>query len=153
MDLLKSSIEYEISLKEDGKSDMMEVGHLKVTDNYYTYLDKLLELQEQDNPLNHIKKFELIEGDATKTLPKYLENNPQTIIALAYFDFDVYRPTKVCLDSINPRLVKGSILGFDELNDPDSPGETVALMETFGLNNIKLKRFPYTSSTSYFVVD
>ena len=138
---------------EDGKSDMMEVGHLKVTDNYHSYLDKLLELQEQDNPLSHIKKYDLIQGDATKTLPQYLDDNPQTIIALAYFDFDVYRPTKVCLDAIKPRLVRGSILGFDELNDPDSPGETVALMETFGLNNIKLKRFPYTSRTSYFVVD
>jgi hypothetical protein len=50
-------------------------------------------------------------------------------------------------------LVKGSVIGFDELNDPDSPGETVALMEVFGLNNIKLKRYPYASRTSYFVVE
>ena len=88
-----------------------------------------------------------------KTLPEYLSRNPETIIALAYFDFDVYEPTKICLEAIKPRLVKGSVLGFDELNDPDSPGETLALMEVFGLNNIKLKRFPYTSRTSYFVVE
>jgi hypothetical protein len=86
-------------------------------------------------------------------LPKYLEKNPETIIALAYFDFDVYEPTKICLEAIKPRLVKGSVLGFDELNDPDSPGETLALMEVFGLNNINLKRFPYASRTSYFVVE
>ncbi len=138
---------------EDGSSDMMEVGHLTVPSNYKTYLEKTLELQERDNPLAHIKKFELCEGDATITLPKYLADNPETIIALAYFDFDVYHPTKICLEAIKPRLVRGSILGFDELNDPDSPGETSALMEVFGLNNIKLKRFPYTSRTSYFVVE
>ena len=138
---------------KDGQSDMMEIGHLTVPDNYTDYLAKTLKFHENDNPLSHITKFELCEGDATKTLPKYLERNPETIIALAYFDFDVYEPTKICLEAIRPRLVKGSVIGFDELNDPDSPGETLALMEVFGLNNIKLKRFPYTSRTSYFVVE
>lgn len=138
---------------KDGKSDMMEVGHLTVPENYRDYLEKTLELQEKDNPLSHIKKFELCEGDAAQTLPKYLIENPETIVALAYFDFDVYEPTRVCLEAIKPRLVKGSILGFDELNDPDSPGETLALMEVFGLSNISLKRYPYASRTSYFVVE
>lgn len=138
---------------EDGASDMMKVGHLKVTDQYYSYLEQVLTLQEQDNPLAHIKKFELVAGDATKTLPDYLARNQETIVALAYFDFDVYAPTKTCLEAIRPRLVKGSILGFDELNDPDSPGETIALMEVFGLNNIRLRRFPYASRTAYFVVE
>jgi hypothetical protein len=137
----------------DGDSSMMQVGHLTVPDNYFEYLDKALHLQEQDNPLSHIKKYELCKGDATLTLPNYLQKNPETIIALAYFDFDVYEPTKICLEHIKPRLVKGSVIGFDELNDPDSPGETLALMEVFGLNNIKLKRFPFTSRTSYFVVE
>lgn len=138
---------------KDGGSDMMEVGHLTVPEGYKEYLEKVLEFQERDNPLSHIRKFELCAGDATKTLPKYLDDNPETIIALAYFDFDVYEPTRICLEAIKPRLVKGSVLGFDELNDPDSPGETLALMEVFGLNNIKLKRYPYASRTSYFVVE
>ena len=41
----------------------------------------------------------------------------------------------------------------DELNDPDSPGETLALMEVFGLNNIRVKRFPYASRVSYFAIE
>jgi hypothetical protein len=138
---------------KDGDSDMMEVGHLTVPEGYKEYLEKVLEFQERDNPLSHIRKFELCDGDATQTLPKYLSDNPETIIALAYFDFDVYEPTRICLEAIKPRLVKGSVIGFDELNDPDSPGETLALMEVFGLNNIKLKRYPYASRTSYFVVE
>lgn len=138
---------------KDGNSEMMEVGHLTVPANYREYLETVLDFQEKDNPLSHIKKFELCEGDATETLPKYLLDNPETIIALAYFDFDVYEPTRFCLEAIKPRLVKGSVLGFDELNDPDSPGETIALMEVFGLNNIKLRRYPYASRTSYFVVE
>ena len=59
----------------------------------------------------------------------------------------------MCLEAIKPRLVRGSILAFDELNDPDSPGETLALMEVFGLNHIRLRRHPYTARTSYFIVE
>ena len=44
-------------------------------------------------------------------------------------------------------------MAFDELNDPDSPGETLALIEVFGLENIKLKRYPYASRVSYFIVE
>lgn len=138
---------------EDGSSDMMKVGHLATPEGYKSYLEGILRLQEECNPLAHIKKFELVEGDATKTLPDYLQKNPETIISLAYFDFDLYAPTKICLEAIKDRLVKGSVIAFDELNDPDSPGETQALMEVFGLNNVRLKRHPYTSRTSYFVVE
>jgi hypothetical protein len=138
---------------QDGKSELMHVGHLKLPNDYALRLEQIMDFHEAENPISHIKKFEICKGDATVELPKYLDKNPETIIALAYFDFDVYEPTKVCLEAIKPRLVKGSVIGFDELNDPDSPGETLAVMEVFGLNNIKLKRFPYTSRTSYFVVE
>jgi hypothetical protein len=138
---------------KDGDSVLMKEGTLAVTEDYANYLSRILKSQEQDNPLGHIKKFDVIAGDATIECGKYLQAHQETIIALAYFDFDIYEPTKKCLELIKPRLVKGSILGFDELNDPDSPGETVALSESFGLNNIKLRRFRYASRVSYFVVE
>ncbi|MTV49680.1 crotonobetainyl-CoA--carnitine CoA-transferase [Heliobacillus mobilis] len=138
---------------KDGVSDMMVVGGLALPDNYVDYLENIITLQEKDNPLAHIKKHDLRTGDATEEIEKYLKDCPETIIALAYFDFDLYEPTKKCLTAIKDRLVKGSILGFDELNDPDSPGETLALMEVMGLNNIRLKRYRYTSRTSYYIVE
>lgn len=138
---------------KDGSSEMMRLGELAVTENYLDYLGKVMELQERDNPLGHIKKFSLRKGDATVELDSFLRESPETIVALAYFDFDLYEPTLKCIEAIRPRLVKGSVIGFDELNDPDSPGETLALMEAFGLNNIRLKRFPYASRVSYFVME
>ena len=138
---------------QDGQSEMMIPGQLAVSEGYEKFLSRVLELHEHLNPLSHIRKFELRVGDATVEIVKYLEEAPETIIALAYFDFDLYEPTKKCLEVIRPRLVKGSILAFDELNDPDSPGETLALMETFGLNNVRLKRYPYASRVSYFVLE
>ncbi len=128
-------------------------GQLAVTEGYATYLEKVLHAHEQVNPLGHIKKFELCEGDATLEVPRYLTTHPETIVALAYFDFDLYEPTKACLEAIRPRLTKGSVLVFDELNDPDSPGETTALMEVFGLNTVRLKRFRYASRVSFFVLE
>ncbi|MBN2313788.1 MAG: hypothetical protein JXM79_07650 [Sedimentisphaerales bacterium] len=139
--------------EKDGDSDLMEAGNVTVTEDYAMYLQKTMELQEADNPLSHIKKFEIIEGDAVFEIDTYLERYPETIVALAYFDFDIYEPTKKCLEAIKPCLVKGSVLGFDELNDHDSPGETAAVKDVFGLNNIELKRYRYASRVSYFVLD
>lgn len=138
---------------EDGVSDLMKVGNRSVTDDYEKYLTRLMEIHEGLNPLGHIKKFELVQGDATITTPKYLENNPETIVALAYFDFDLYEPTMKCLEAIKPRLVKGSVLGFDELNDHGAPGETLAVLETLGLNSLNLRRFPSASRATYVVVE
>jgi len=138
---------------QDGGSDLMKAGNVSVTSAYEDYLNRLMALLEDNSPLNHIKKHEIIKGDATQTVPKYLEEHPETIIALAYFDFDLYRPTKIVLEAIRDRVVKGTVIGFDELNDPDSPGETVALREVFGLNAIRLKRWPNVSRTSYFIVE
>jgi hypothetical protein len=137
----------------DGDSDLMKVGQLATSAGYPEYLGRILAAHEALNPISHIKKHDICVGDAMVTLPEYLKRAPETIIALAYFDFDLYEPTKKCLEIIRPRLVKGSVLGFDELNDPDSPGETQALIEAFGLNNIRLRRFPHASRVSYFVVD
>lgn len=139
--------------EKDGNSSMMKPGMLTLTEEYEKFLEKVLLNIERDNPLGHINKFELRKGDATEQIVSYLEKNPETIVSLAYFDFDLYEPTKKCLEAIKPRLTKGSVVAFDELNDPDSPGETLALMEVFGLENVKLKRHPHTSRVSYFIVE
>ncbi len=144
---------FPVIAKEDGKSDLMEEGSATVTERYKDFLSKLMRCHEKSNPLSHIQKFDILAGDACNTIDTYIEARPHTIVALAYFDFDLYLPTKKCLDSIKDRLVKGSVLAFDELNDHDSPGETVALMESIGLNNIRLKRHRYTSRVSYYVVE
>jgi len=138
---------------KDGQSTLMKKGQLDLTKNYELYLEKILQSQEIDNPLAHLKKFELCKGEATKELLKYLKKNPETIVSLAYFDLDLYKPTKKCFEIIKSRLVKGSVIGFDELNDPDSPGETLALKEAMGLNKIRLKRYRFASRVSYFVVE
>ena len=107
----------------------------------------------QESPISHIKKYQLIKGDATIEIGKFLKDNPETIIALAYFDLDIYEPTKICLEAIKEYLTKGSVIGFDELNLHDFPGETVALKEVFGLDRYRITRSPYSSNQSYIVIE
>ena len=140
-----------LSSNDNLNCNVMREGGLSCSENYEEYLDKIMYYQEQDNPVSHIKKYEIIKGDAIIEIKEYLNRTPETIVALAYMDFDIYEPTKKCLIAIKDRLVKGSIVAFDELCDSDSPGETKAVREVFGLNNIKLKRFPYSSRVSYFI--
>ena len=139
--------------EKDGDSDIISVGAYSVTKGYEEYLSKILEYHEQESPVSHIQKYQLIKGDATVTLEKYLEQHPETIIAFAYFDFDIYQPTKKCLELIKKHITKGTIIGFDELNHQDYPGETVALKEVLGLDSYKICRSQYSGYQSYITID
>jgi hypothetical protein len=94
-----------------------------------------------------------VQGDATITLPAYLKAHPETLVALAYFDFDLYAPTKACLEAILPHLTKGSVLAFDELNCREFPGETIAVREVLGLAKYAIRRDPSNSLVSYLVIE
>ena len=128
-------------------------GMYATSPDYTRFLAQVIELQEQESPLAHIKKHEIVQGDVSITLPDYLERNPQTIIALAYFDLDIYKPTRDCLLAIRSYLTQGSVIAFDEINDPACPGETVALREVLGLSRCSIRRFAPSARTSYVVVD
>lgn len=127
-------------------------GSFSVSENYEQYLSQILRLQEALNPIPHLKKFELVSGDATETIPAYLKRQPETMVSLAIFDFDIYKPTKAALEAIKPYLFKGSVLVFDELADDIFPGETVALREVFDTTQLRVERLPITARVSYVVL-
>jgi hypothetical protein len=139
--------------EKDGKAGIIAKNAFAVTENYKKYLEQILDFHEQESPISNIKKYELVQGDATIEIEKYLARNPETIIAFAYFDFDIYQPTKACLEAIKKHLTKGSVIGFDELNHHDYPGETLALREVFGLDKYKISHSPYSPTQSYIVIE
>ena len=138
--------------KIDGNSDKIYEGSMSVTSGYENYLSDILNLHEAEAPLSHLKRTELYKGDAPVELKKYLDNNPATIIAFAYFDMDLYQPTKECLEMIIPFLTKGSILAFDELCHPEFPGETIALKEVLDIKQHKIERFTTAPYPCYIVI-
>lgn len=130
-----------------------KVGDYAVPENYKDYLESVLKLHERFAPIEAIIKFELVEGDATKTVHEYLANHQETIISLAYFDFDIYKPTFDCLNAILPYLTKNSIIAFDEINTPDWPGETKALREVLGTKNFTIRHSMFRASAGYIIFD
>jgi len=135
--------------KNDG--NLVSVGDYKSLPGYEIQLENILHNHEQSSPVSHIKKFELVKGDASFTIKGWLKNNTSSIISMAIFDMDVYKPTKDVLENIIPRLTKGSLLVFDELNCPHFPGETLAVQEILGLNNMSLRRVPDQSYCAYAI--
>lgn len=135
--------------KKDG--EFAKKGDYKSILNYENTLDEILSIHESFAPISHIKKFELIKGDASKTFNIWLIDNPHAIVSMAIFDMDVYKPTKDVLEKIIPRLTKGSLLVFDELNCHHFPGETAAVQEILGLNNLKLKKHPHQTYCAWAV--
>jgi len=130
----------------------VKAGDYGVTKGWRNELASILQFHQENSPIPHIPKFELVQGDACKTLPNYLQRNPHTIIALAYFDFDIYAPTHDCLKAIRPHLTKGSVLAFDELNCTEFPGETKAVSEVLGIGSYAIQRDPNSPLTSYLVI-
>lgn len=138
---------------KDGKRHSCVEGSFSVPSDYESVLDRILNLQEQLNPISHLKKYELVRGNALNTIPRYFEKNPESLISLAIFDFDIHAPTKTALETIRSRLFKGSVLVFDELSDDIFPGETLALMETMDVGNLRIQRLPMTARVSYVVIE
>jgi len=137
---------------KDGNATIASKGSFSVTKGYEDYLRQVLDYHEQESPISHIKKYELVKGDASKTIVKYLDENPETIIAFAYFDMDIYEPTFKCLEAIENHLTRGSVIGFDELNLHAFPGETLALKEFCGLNKYHIRRTPLNPFCAYVVI-
>jgi hypothetical protein len=136
---------------EHGASDHLRKGAFKVTGAMKAEIAALAEMHDRNRPLGHIPKVELVAGDACATIPKFVAEHPHLLIRLLYLDFDLYPPTKAALEHLFPRVVKGGLVVFDELNCAEFPGETTALLERFDLSLVELRRTNLDPYISYFV--
>lgn len=127
-------------------------GDLSTTEGYERFLDQILKSQEQLSPISQIQRYEIRKGDAVHQLKEYLEENPETIVAMAIFDLDLYEPTRDCLNVLKDYITKGSVIAFDQVCYPNFPGETLALKEAFPLKEYALERSPLSSSMSYIQI-
>lgn len=116
-------------------------------------LEEAAYLVDLNRPIGHIPKVELVQGNACETIPEYLRQNPHFVVSLLYLDFDLFEPTLVALRELVPRMPRGAIIGFDELNQAQWPGETRAVMEEIGLNKLRLRRHPFTPGLSFAVLE
>ncbi|SRR5712692_6301903 len=119
----------------------------------YDELMELIHVYDQDRFLGHIPKVQLVQGDAAKTIPEFIQENGHLVVSLLFLDFDLYEPTKVALEQIVPRMPKGAVLAFDELDNPIWPGETKALLDVLPMNRLKIQRLEWDPYIGYAVLE
>ena len=116
-------------------------------------LTALIAEYDRDRFLGHVEKVHLVKGDVTETIPPFLDQHPHLVVSLLFLDMDLYEPTKAALKHFVPRMPKGAVLVFDELDNPMWPGETLATMEELGLRRLALRRFDWDPYISYAILD
>lgn len=116
-------------------------------------LTQLADIYDSTRFLGHVPKVKLVRGDATRTIPAFIDENPHLLVSLLYMDFDLYEPTKVALEHFLPRMPKGAVLAFDELDNPLWPGETLAMLESHARRPLRLERLDFDPYIAFAVLD
>ncbi len=115
---------------------------------------ELIAIQNLDNIIPNQVRTVLIEGDLEETLPKFLKDNPGVRISLLHLDVDLYKPTKLALELLYPRVVTGGVIIFDEYGLVPWEGETNAAEEYFreiGINPVVRKHAWTHVPHGYFI--
>ena len=139
--------------KEDITSSSNHVKKGDLYSNSLKELEKLIEIYDSTRFLGHVEKVKLIKGNAVKTIPKFVKENPHLLVSLLFLDFDLYDPTKIALEQLVPRMPKGAVIAFDELDNPLWPGETQAMLELAESRKLKIRRFAFDPYIGYAVLD
>jgi hypothetical protein len=141
------------SVGEQDQSDFTDAKPGDLCSNSYDELTELIREYDRDRFLGHIPKVELIRGDITRTVPEFAASHPHLVVSLLYLDADMYEPTKIALETFLPRMPKGAVLAFDELDNPIWPGETAAAMDAVGLRNLRLRRLDWDPYVAFAILE
>lgn len=135
-----------------GTAAVADVGRLRPGYDVVGELSECIRAFDETRYLSDMPKIELVKGDALETIPRFVSENQHLLVSLLYLDFDLYEPTLVALKHFLPRMPKGAIIAFDELNDPKWPGETRALLESLPLRDYTLESFPFEPHISWITL-
>lgn len=119
----------------------------------YAELNALVKEFDMDRFLGHMPKVELVKGDVAETIPRFIEQNKHLVVSLLFLDFDLYEPTRLALQHFLPRMPRGAVIAFDELDNNTWPGETMALVDELGMGRLRLQRNEFDPYIGYAVLD
>ncbi|MFH1593947.1 MAG: TylF/MycF/NovP-related O-methyltransferase [Candidatus Omnitrophota bacterium] len=140
---------------EDGKSadevEKFEGGFSP--DKYYEELREAIAIFDEDRFIPWKSRIKLVRGDIEETVPNFVNENSGVRFSLIHFDCDLYKPTKVALQSLWPILSPGGLMLFDEYSMPEWQGETRAVDEFFGgKQGFKIKTLSWTNAPAAYVI-
>lgn len=98
----------------------------------------------------NIRNVELVKGDIRQTVPEYVKNHPELRISLLHIDTDVYEPSKVGLEVLFDRVVRGGLIVFDDYATVE--GETIAVEEFFKDTDYVLSKFSFSHTKPSYIV-
>jgi hypothetical protein len=140
-----------VSEKDKNPIEKHAIGSLYA--NSYNELTELIIEYDHDRFLGHLDKIKLIKGDVIQTIPKFIIDNSHLVVSLLFLDMDLYEPTKAAVEHFLPRMPKGAVIAFDEIDNPMWPGETNAVLDSIGINNLKLQRLEWDPYISYAIIE
>lgn len=120
---------------------------------YFDELKNAISIFDSDRFVSHKPRIKLVVGNIEKTVPKFIKENPGIRLSIVHFDCDLYKPTKVALESLWPVLSKGGIMLFDEYSIHEWPGETKAVGEFFANKpKVRIRKLPWTNAPAGYVI-
>lgn len=141
----------DVSEKDANRFRTAAAGELR--SDSYEELTELIRAFDMNRFLGHVGKVELVKGNAVETIPAFVQDHRHLVVSLLFLDFDLYEPTKAALEHFVPRMPKGAVLAFDELDNPAWPGETMAALDAVGLRSLRLERLPFDPYIAFAVLD
>lgn len=130
--------------------------HVKKGDLFadaYEEIQELVRIHDSTRFIGHIDKTHVVKGNATETIPAFINDNPHLLVSLLFLDFDLYEPTRVALEHFVPRMPRGAIVAFDELDNPLWPGESSAMLEFFSDHRLRIERLSFDPYIGFAVLD
>lgn len=109
--------------------------------DYDQSLLRLMRIHESNNVLNNVNSnHEVIKGDILKTLPDFINDQRNLLIALAFFDMNLEEPTSFALEKTLEHSMPGTRIVFMQLQRDFLPGEGASyLNKILGARNHTIK--------------
>lgn len=114
-------------------------------------LNKAVKMFNESQVFKQFDKIQLIKGDVVKTVPKFLNEQPETICSLLNLHISLYKPEFETLKRVWPIMPIGSVIHFGSLSFKDSPSVTQMLQDALGISNLKVQRFNFATKHAYLV--
>jgi hypothetical protein len=115
-------------------------------------LEDAIAIFDNDRFIPYKPRVILIKGNIEETVPRFVEERPGLRICLLHFDCDTYRPTKVGLEVLWPRVVPGGVVLFDEYGIRPWEGESNAVDEYFEDKNVTIYRLDWAPNPGGYII-
>lgn len=107
--------------------------------------------KQLEDVFSHLKieNYEIVPGDARKTIPRYVQEHPELKISILNIDIDFVEPTLCVLEYLYDRVMSGGVVLLD--NYSAFHGDTKGVDEFFNGKKVFIKRFPFAQRPCYIV--